>query len=358
MRRFKINNFCRSFGFILVVFAYCNFSLLQCAEDHRAVQTYDLGFIANDNHRPIVRNYLSRMHQEIDAAVEVLTQQNASLTLLSSARLVLFYDDDSHQVIHADRGRDFIYMLVNRVSPDRPAPGALNPGNRTIFCASDRTHHRRNLAENDPLIPEVDNSIDMSIARGERILPILNPPIELLDVVNPLANSRQNGGDAGNYLTYKSQEEYIGFHIDDGEGFAVDQLVSTIEMEDAREHFRFENVRTIYSLVCTERDPCRCCLVSVRDYLTERINVQIPNAELIQPIVVSRGIYHEEVKIPSRHDLPEGVVRPRPPQGVIEPRIALRIHYPRVLNPIEPDDQGPVVYLCRPDIVLLPIQLD
>jgi len=84
---------------------------------------------------------------------------------------------------------------------------------------------------------------------------------------------------------------YRDLHEQDGEAFACDSLLKSLKTYQVKGQYDKQKIKA-FVLFLNERDPCLCCSVTIKDYLSEAIFRKGLCSEVI-PIVVSLDNYKE-----------------------------------------------------------------
>jgi hypothetical protein len=252
-------------------------------------QSRDLSFV-EEAHRSILVRELNTMSHQIDETIERFTDAGIMKTLLCNATLMMFMEDGTHEFLRATR--DWGDIKVN-AEEDRSKPKRLiiiRCVPHEVFSPSDRKHHGFIFNKAGRLAFKHNRGKPYRLADCVRY--------DLISKQIPkmyLQFNRTAEGNSKSQLVNQFNLDYINSHYDDAEGQAVDRLAHQLQLW--LWEYSHTPVRRIYSLFCTGADPCRCCLISIRDYLITRIRELFHQAKKpipeLYPIVVSRAVFPE-----------------------------------------------------------------
>lgn len=267
-------------GYSCLLTAAANADLFTGDPDPCVRQSRDLSFVSNKLHKPFVVAELNRMSQKLDEAVELFSDHDIAGTMLCNAGVIIFFEDHSFHIERATRDKDEIHYIPGS------SPKKVMETTKEIFCPSDRKN--QNLWEQ---LKKTKRWLD------EHLHSIKNSPLHLK---NPSSSTpvSLNTFDVTNFNPWQT---YAGQHFDDAEGHAVDQLVKALEFLFQYTLSKKANkITEIYPLFCCERDLCRYCLVSIRNFLVPQIKKIYKEATKkeftgsIIPIAVTKSVYHEK----------------------------------------------------------------
>ncbi|CAO4841776.1 MAG: hypothetical protein FADNKDHG_01104 [Holosporales bacterium] len=295
--------------------------------DKNVRQIYDLELTdIKDEHKKNIYDIMNELSKKLNDANILLRESEDCIgeecrDLFCTGCIIYFFNDENDKldskIIYPDRGCDYIYIKNNPFKmPDRTV---FCPGNPVAYISGKLFKNNEvmlsccrdvcQLKDKKAMVSEeISKKYDESIEKVRESFSEYDKFREAIeqrsikmktklfvdpvwrDVVKHIIKSpNEEKGDSGN-ITPRTAS-YADDHLFDAECGVVDSLINQLE-EWKNLTFKISH---IYPIFCVDRDPCRSCLLMIRDYLTAEIIVYNCTSEsIIQPIVCPMSIYDEK----------------------------------------------------------------